>query len=291
MTNKVDAIFCADLHLMERVPPCRTDKDFIKIQLDKIYWILTWQDKYECPVFVAGDIFDKSRLSKESDIRWIEVFNTSNRGLFVIPGQHDLPNHNIEKFGDSSLGVVEKSVEDFFVDPVPFETISTYWKIGNRNIAMIHKLIHKNNDSKIKADGKIISYSAKRILKENPDYDVIVSGDNHKTFVQECQGRLLVNPGSMLRLTAAQIDHRPCVFLYNAENNTVRPEYFPIKKSSVVRDYIDIEKEHSNEMDAYVDRLNDNEEIGLSYDSNMKKFLQKNNIEKSVVKKIWSWME
>ena len=287
----IDAIFCADLHLMERTPLCRLDEDFLKTQEDKVNWIIDLQDKYKCPVFIAGDIFDVPRLSKESDIKWIQIFRQSEHGIIAIPGQHDLPNHNIKNLSDSSLGVVAEGVDNFGLRAVPFGTLGGVRAIENREIGMIHKLIHDNKSSRVKAEGKTISYSAKKILRENLEYDVIVSGDNHMTFVVEYENRLLVNPGSMMRIKADQIDHRPCVFLYDADQNKVFPEYFSIDKNVVTREHIEKEQKHDERMDAYIEKLSDDDEEGLNFSEKMKSFLKINKVKKSVKDKIWEFME
>src|SRR5688572_18895632 len=96
------AILCADLHLTLRPPLCRADKNWMLTQRDYLLQIRKLQEPAhlknhleataKIPVICAGDIFD----------RWNpppELVNFALRflpnGMICVPGQHDLPNHNI----------------------------------------------------------------------------------------------------------------------------------------------------------------------------------------------------
>lgn len=283
--KKVDAIFTADWHIRNDTPVCRTD-DFLKAMYNKIMYILSIQDKYKCPIFVAGDVFNKPRrLSKRDDNFWIDVFKQATNDIIIIPGNHDLPDHNINEYSDSSLAILENAIDNVVVYKTILETIATVGTGNTRNIGMIHKMIHRDNP--LKVNDKCISKKAAAVLRANSKYDIIISGDNHETFVEEYENRILVNPGSLMRTTAAQIDHKPCIFLYEESSNTVEQHFLPIKKEVVSRDHIDKEKEEDERMQSYVSKMRDDVEMTLSYKNNMKEELMVNKISEKTKEYVW----
>jgi hypothetical protein len=82
-------------------------------------------------------------------------------------------------------------------------------------------------------------------------YDLVVAGDNHKTFDVCSQGRTLnrppcfralLNPGSLMRMTIDQRDHRPCFYLAVVEEHSdVKYErvYYPVEEDVWETRYLD----------------------------------------------------
>ena len=288
-TKKISAILCADLHLREDQPLCRTDNYFLT-QINKLNFLFELGTKHNIwTFFCAGDFFDKAKVSEEFKTNLLEC---DMPPFYVIPGNHDLPEHNVKNFKKSSLGVMKAADKVTVKENVPLETFHTA-NIKNRKIGLIHKLIHKSTEDSVVAEGKTISYPAQKLLKDNPEFDLILSGDNHKTFVEEYEGRLLVNPGSMMRMTAAQVDHKPCVFLYYAETNTIEPVYFPIEQGVVSREHIE-EKQHKEErdkrMDAFVKKAGINIELGIKFEKNLEEYFKLIKIRKAVQQKVWEFV-
>jgi DNA repair exonuclease SbcCD nuclease subunit len=231
--RKADAILCADLHLRDTRPICRTD-NYLTAQENKIKFIYELRKKHNnCFLFIAGDIFHKAQSSQYLESLVLQYLNKSD----VIPGNHDLLNHNINQLYHSSFGVISNSMyKHSNIKLGDYKTLMCGFRTkgGNKIIGMIHQYVYKDKP----LHENIKSTKAKKLLKEN-DFDLIVTGDNHETFVEEYQGRILVNPGSMMRMTADQINHKPCVFLYYADENKVEPVYFPIQENIISRKHID----------------------------------------------------
>lgn len=119
---------------------------------------------------------------------------------------------------------------------------------------------------------------AATILKKMAGFDLIVVGHNHKPFVIEKDGRLLVNPGSLLRSNADQVDHKPRVYLWFAQDNHVEPVFVPIENDVLSREHLDIVADREERMEAFVERLNQDIEIGLSFERNIARFLATNRL-------------
>lgn len=287
MKNNVDFILSADWHLRDDQPLCRTD-DYFVAQEKKIDFICDLQREYDCPILHAGDLFHKAKSSKFLEIWCLNKFSCIvdyefNPKFTTIPGNHDLPNHSILKLDESSIGILA-AANRIDLESTPLDTIIKI-QGSSRKIGMMHSLIHRNDP--IKADGKIISKQAKKILKDNPDFDIIISGDNHQTFVEEYEGRLLVNPGSLMRYTAGQIDHKPCVFLYSTRNNTVVQQFIPIKQGVIDREHLDSKQDSADRFDSFIRRMNDDFELSLSFQKNIEAYLKANKTRKSVIETIW----
>ena len=305
--KQVDAIICSDLHLTEQTPVCRTD-DYIQAQRHKLEFIKILQYKYQCPVLCAGDIFDHWKPSP-----WLISFALKYLPdeLIAIPGQHDLPQHNldlIEKSGFNALiesGRIEylcnenaiclnKSIGDIYLTPFGQEieevcgteiyTESGYKKLNN--ILMLHQLTWQKEPW----PGAPPEGNARKLLKENPDFDLIITGDNHQAFTEEYKGRLLVNPGSIMRSTAKQIDFQPRVYLWNAESNTVQIEYLPIQKDAVTRLHLDIKEERTNRLDSFIELIQkihpEMKGHSVSFEENIKQVLKSTKIAQNVKDKV-----
>ena len=274
-----DAILCSDLHIRDTVPRCRED-DYFYTQIRKLNGLVDLQKIKDfgqfCPIFCAGDLFDKAKSSNYLVREVVECFK--NAYILSIPGQHDLPNHNIENFNKSSFGLLSEIYNETF-PRVPVGTMHEM-EYKKRKVGLIHTFVQKPRD---RQDKEIGGYSAKNLLKKYSKLDLILTGDNHKTFVVKHEGRLLVNPGSMMRMTAAQIDHKPCVFLWYAKTNTVEKIYWEIEDGVISREHIDIKEKKEERFEAFINRVKTDYEISLSYRKNLEEHFKKNKTRKGIV--------
>jgi DNA repair exonuclease SbcCD nuclease subunit len=133
--------------------------------------------------------------------------------------------------------------------------------------------------------------SAKDLLKKYSQYDLILTGHIHQTFVVEYEGRLLVNPGSMTRQQADQEKHRPCVFLWYQGTNEVERVNLPFGDDQLTRVHIDHKKKRDDRIEAFVSRLDTDWESALSFEDNMERFLHNNKIKKDIVEIIQKAIE
>lgn len=132
---------------------------------------------------------------------------------------------------------------------------------------------------------------AERLLDKFPQFDLIVTGHNHKAFVVEKDGRVLVNPGSLTRQEADKDEHKPRVYLWYAKSNTVTPVYLPIEKNVISREHLDRVKERDERISAFVERLDTDWQIGISFEENLERFEKENKVRKSVMEIIWRALE
>jgi len=277
---KVDFILTGDLHIRDDQPEARTD-NYFEAQTKKIKFLKEQQEKYKCPILCAGDLFHKARSSKELEV-W--CLNNLPDNIITVPGNHDLPNHNLNKLDDSSLGVLN-AADKILVHGVPLDTFTTI-DYEDKKIGMIHSLIYHTDP--IIAEGKIISKSAEKILKEHLEFDIILSGDNHQTFVVEYKGRILINVGSMMRMNAGQIEHKPCLYLLCTADNSVVQVFYPIKQGVISRDHIEAKTGVSERFDSFINRMNSDYEMSLSFEKNVEAYFKANKTRKPVQEEVWN---
>jgi DNA repair exonuclease SbcCD nuclease subunit len=299
-SKTADANLTADLHIRGDIPVCRTD-NYLESQFKKLEFIFELCKQENAPLLVAGDIGNKSQWSNWLLEKTISLINKYNIDIICIPGQHDLPEHRLEYWQKSGCGVLhggysifviqeEQIINDkFILFPFPYGKKITSPKYDKDipKIAITHQMVIENK--KLWPDQ--IAPEGNALLKKHPEYSLILSGDNHFPFIAECHGRLLVNPGSMMRMTAAQIEHTPRVYKWFADTNTVKAVYLPIEKGVITRLHIEDKEIRDKRMDAFVSRMTDDFEIGLSFSQNMEEYFRANRTKQSIKDKTWAAME
>lgn len=304
-----DAILTSDLHVRDTVPVARID-DYFTAQERKLSFLRQLSDENRlCPILCAGDIFHKWRSSP-----WLMylAYRLLPYPMYTIPGNHELPMHSMENYEKSALHLLEavckkeglltvlKCDEPALTDKlliygIPFGQmenagkfdVSTRPRTSRRTVLLLHELTWERKPAWAHDD-----YSADELIDKFGEYfDLIVTGDNHQSFVTKKHNTLLVNPGSMMRMTADQMDHEPCCYLYYADENEVRRVPFPIEDAVLDRDHIDRKEEHDKRIAAYIERINTQWKRGLSFRDNLAAFFKANRTPKKVRDLIWQQLD
>lgn len=300
-----NAILTADLHLTSKIPISRID-DYFQAQANKLrfLWELSMENN-NCPILCAGDVFDHWKASP-----WLcsWAYRHLPKNMIAIPGNHDLPMHSMEEYDKSALFLLEivggltVLKNESILIPGDIEIVglsfggyessmigSYFGKDAHRKILLIHEMVWPGSKKPVWAPN---SYTVKDIFFEaEGEVDLIVSGDNHQAFTAEMDGCLLVNPGSMLRRTADQADFTPVCYLYFADDNTVESVFYPIEKGVHNIDHLTEKKDRDARITAYIERINDNWEGGLSFQQNLRAFFEQNEIPRKVRELIWQYLE
>lgn len=315
--RKPTAILTSDIHMTETVPVSRTD-DYLGAQLVKLEFLNQLQEEYGCPVWDSGDLFDYWKASPWLMSRAYETLPY----MITIPGNHDLPAHNITLFDKSALahiqrtrgdvrviaptepgmGSVHQMGDEYVIVGLPYGQLKNFDPDALFNhpdfpegietfVLMLHEFVWPGSKPPWKgAPG----YSAGEILERfGPYFDLILTGDNHSPFVEELDGAILVNPGGMMRDTAAMVDDRPRCYLYYAEDNSVEPVYYPIVAGVHDISYLTTTKERDARLEAYISNMKEGAggAHGLSFENNLEAFFKANNTPRKVRELIWHHME
>ena len=309
--RKASAVLCADLHIRPDTPACRRDNFFAAMER-KLDFILALSNQNTCPILVAGDFgqYPRNRGWPTWLSRWtIEKLKKHRFPIIVIPGQHDLPEHQIDLWYESGIGILHaarvlnvigieehtlvKDMKEYGFQIVPFsygkEIKGIKKKTKTPLVAMAHMMVVKIHS--IWPGQKTLK--ALQLLEKFPGYSLILTGDNHLPFTFEYKGRQLVNPGSMMRSTSNQFNHKPRVYLWFAKTNEIDCIYLPIEgaktvyKTVYVEKQIDIIEERNEQIQATVEYMRGDSEIKLSFEDNLERYLKQNKTEKCVQTKLW----
>jgi len=281
----------SDFHFREDTPVGRTD-NYWEAQWKKLDFIVSLQEKYNCPVVHAGDLFDHW---KPSPRLLTETIRHLPEQFYTIYGQHDLPSHSlslVEKCGVVTLQVAQQlnilSRVHWGEKPTGNSSLLVTTSKGiKRRVLVWHTMNYKG---RLPWPG-CTDPSAISLLRKYPEYDLILTGDNHKTFTEQFEGRILVNPGSLMRMDADQIDYHPCIFLWDVNENTVEPVYLPIEEGVITRDHIEKIEQRDNRIDAYIAKLNSDWETSVSFVRNLEEFQRVNQVRSAVMEIVYKVTE
>ena len=282
--KRADAILMSDPHLRLDVPVCRSEAEFEPTQWMKLNFISDLQRIHNCPVLCGGDLFHHWKASPEllsKTMQWLP------RNFHTIYGQHDLPQHSLLNKDKSGIFALETAGAltvlpgvHWGQDPEKASKVLDYmnddedYTVMQRRILVWHKM---NYQGKMPWPG-CTDPKAGKLLRKFPEYDLILTGDNHKPFTEEYENRILVNPGSLMRQSADQADFRPRVYLYYAETNTVEAVYIPIQSGSVSRDHLERSSERNARISAFVEKIEGEWLSGLDFETNLEEFFKANRV-------------
>lgn len=287
----MDILLTGDLHLTNKTPSNRLD-DFEETCLRKLDFVLQTAKDQASVIFQPGDLFDNHTVSNDFLIKVFRRIKNSSIYFFTVYGQHDLKHRNK---GNTSLDVLAatcpnmillhsgsqssftKDIEVYgssYGEDIP--KINTPDKF---NILILHRMII---DEKVWEQQKEFDWG-KSFLRRNK-FDIIVSGDNHKSFALQEKDQILFNNGSMLRSRIDQVNHKPYIMIYNFETKKYNYVYIPIQNPSEVfrMEEVAREEKRDEKIKAFVDGLDDDQELGTKFEDNMHVFIQENNVPKEI---------
>lgn len=304
----VSAILTSDLHLREDTPVCRTE-DFQRTLQRKLDWLSELQQSHGgVPILDAGDLLHHWK-SSPALLSWV-MLNLPHP-FITVPGNHDMPQHNLSLLRTSGLYTLAVStsvrmLDDEFPlwdDELPFDIYAIPWGVKTlhpdcpkprkhrKKVLLYHGLTYVGSEPYPGAEKE--GLLASRLLERFLQFDLIVSGHYHSGFCcsSEDGKRLLVNPGGIARMTADEIDRQPYVYLWDAERNVAEPVAVPIEQGVIRRDHIERQEERNERMDAFLSRMSQDVEIQLSFQENLRRYMAQNDISKTVREEVWQCLE
>lgn len=315
------AIITADIELRNSVPVCRTDEDYLETMWGKVQWLTDLQERYDCPIFDGGDLFDKSVKKNPSLVLLSRAIATFRGRYYTVPGNHDLPGKSLANYAGSAMAVLEQAgavdAQSLFVqgDTIDVTELGSEQKtirMDGRDRIRIHRfpwgvplervdcydgclhaiLLHAMVYDRVKPFPGCEGYEAGEILDLFDNADLIVCGHHHQTFTRSKGKTILVNPGSLMRNDADQADHRPCVFLWYPDGDfpRVRQVFVPIQPGVVSREHLDERQDRENRLDAFVERLGAQDITGVDFEANLQQTID-SGVAPGVADKIWTYYE
>lgn len=297
--EKMKILIAGDFHYTEKQPGSRRDS-IGDAFFSKLTQICTLTKELNADILVQpGDFFNSHRandLTKSKIFRFLrENFPLDEAEILTLYGQHDLRYHR-SNTENTPLNVLDsagfikilnsKGLQyDDGHDKIDFYGASWFEDIpkpvhnDNFNILVLHKMVV---DEKIWEGQEDYVYH-NILLKRNTVYNLIISGDNHKTFTAKSgtdrKIRYLVNAGCLLRTRIDQEDHRPCVFIFDTKDRSMEQIFLEVKPfDEVIRiEEAKKEKEESETLKKYAAALKANNQItGINYRKNIQTHIKKN---------------
>lgn len=278
MSKHFKGIVTSDWHLRKDVPISRpeNEQEWIDFQFNTIQQLIDFAMDKDCPIFQIGDIFHRSQPYYGIVGRLKQQFEEHQELLYKIAGNHDLPYHSFDNVLNSgwycSPGI---EIKDVYKGAFHFGTDPTHNK---SRIVFTHQLIFPDDKSRpINNIGK----TASELLEEFPNATYIFTGDYHKNFHYEENGRHVINSGCLTRQKAGEIDYT-CGFYYVDTKEGII-EYHKFKDDVVmVRDHIEVVKERESRLDAFMELIGDTKKVTFSFTKNLTDKLNNKKVPNSV---------
>ena len=288
----MNLLFCSDLHTRSDTPICRLD-DFLKVQEDTIDQIYDIAEENNANVIFAGDIFNKARPDDAQYLETLLIRKMKEIDTSAIPGQHDLLYHKLENIDKGSFGVLRSSVLKNINILCEQNTAINYFSYGVKlenidlpqfKIAVLHKYCAKKEIPFFIRDG----ITAKDLC-DKYDYDLFIVGDNHHGFIYEHKtGQKVINCGCVTRQAADFIDYQPKIYLFDTDTKEIKTINLLDNDPSVIDiSHLEEKKNRDDRITSFVEKLEGNVDIDLSFEQNLKVYIQKNKTSTKVEEKIW----
>ena len=294
--GKMKCVITADWHIRSNLPRCRKDENWYETQEKALEQIRSFANEKKCPVFVVGDIFHSIGDTNFYCIQMIQKMARRTReGLYVLAGNHDLLHHSSENLDRSAIGVLLRSkgvlkIKDYFIENEIEDFSAGNFDEETEDAEIIFKHVLCFPDMK-SLPPNVDALTAKDLLEEYPKAKWIFTGDYHKNFHYEKNGRHVVNPGCLLRQAVDFKDYQPGFYFVDTEKNIV--EFNPIidEEEFIDDSYILREKEKEQRIEAFANKIGEVESVSLDYSENVKKALLTSGLSEELTETINELME
>lgn len=273
-------IITADWHIRNTKPRCRVDEDWIKTQQKALNQIAQICDDRKLPLMVVGDIFNSNSDTSFECINMVQKLADRIGGIYILAGNHDLPYHSSENIDKSAIGVLLQSENVFKIEDYSDEFSAP--NFDEKRNPMPYMFIHTLTiPSKDKPDF-IECETPESLLEKYPTAKWIFTGDYHKNFVYEQDGRYVINPGCLIRQVSDMKNYQCVVYFIDTEKEII--ESIPIidNEELVNDEYIIRENEREERIESFVNKLKDVESVSLDFIDNVEKALLVNKIDEKL---------
>lgn len=239
----------------------------------------------ELPIVFAGDLFDRWNAPPE-------LINFALKhlpdGMICIPGQHDLPNHQLDQMHRSGYGVLVEagkivdisiSIEGEGIAGDGFMIYGFGWgqkiqkpdsNTDGINLAVIHRYCHAPGKSYPGAPAESHFSAFKNDLE---GYQAAVFGDNHIGFQARTGECNIINTGAFIRRKSDEKDYQPRIgILYS--DGTIKTKFL-----NTSDEFWTEEKEREElpiDMQAFIKGLEELGEHGLNFKEAVDNYLKEN---------------
>jgi hypothetical protein len=292
MGKKVIAVCCSDIHLSLTPPVSRSaEPNWLDAQARAIKQLAVLCGENDCPLVIAGDVFDKSAPVPELINFTIEQFSVFP-AIYAIPGQHDLPMHRYEDVHKSGYWTLVKAgtIKDisnkcqwsshvrFFgfpwgpeIQPPPDLGKELFLGKELLNVAIAHAYIWRQGKGYPGApETALVSAFRDNLV----GYQVAIFGDNHNGFITTWVGGTVINCGCLIRRKSDEKKLKPQVGLL-LEDGVVEVHHLDCSEDLWI-DQPEVQEEPANliGLDQFLKELASlDEDNFLDFRQNLRQFL------------------
>lgn len=271
-------IITSDWHLRKDVPPSRTEteEEWINLQFNMVQKVLDFSDENNLDIYHDGDLYHRSQPYYGIISRLIDAFENHIPFLKRLAGNHDLPYNTFENVKNSgwylSPGVdltdTEKGAFHYAETPRSKRAV----------IVFTHQLTFPSEKARpFEGIGK----TAQELLDEFPSAKWIFTGDYHKSFHYEKDGRHVVNPGCLTRQSASEASYD--TGFYEVDTEAEEVIFHSLEENAPMETkHLDKTKERDSRIDAFIETVEASGKISLSYKENLDKKLAMKGISKGI---------
>jgi len=303
----IKVIMLADIHLSLKPPIWRSsEEDWFAAMQRPLDEIRKLQDKYDCPIICAGDVFDKWNSSPELINFAVEYLPT----MYAIPGQHDLPLHNYHDINKSaymslvhtgniqnvlpnrSVLVENDIVLHGFPFGYPIKPITQVHLSNKFNIAIVHEYKWIKGFSYTNAPTENMVHLQGKDMIENKwkGYDAVIYGDNHIGFKCNLGSTQIFNCGSLMRRHSDQVNYKPKIGILT-DDNSILPYYLDTKDDLCLKEMSSDNCKILLDMKGFIKELEKLESTDLDFTEAVKMYMEKNKVKAEVFEVIMKAME
>jgi len=223
--DQVIGICCSDIHLSSKPPRARRkEKDWFEAMARPLEELRALATRYDAPIICAGDVFDHWRAEPEL----INFALNCLPEMFAIPGQHDLPLHNIDLIKKSAFwtmcltdkitpvlpGLPLEIAPNLVIHGFPWGTpLQAKEELVSKklHVAVVHEYFWTD---KHRYPGAADRQSIGNWSADFFDtWDAVIIGDNHKGFLVDVNGVNVLNCGGFMRRKSDEVDYEPQIGL------------------------------------------------------------------------------
>lgn len=294
-------VMYADQHFRSDKPEARLD-DYQNTQDKLIDWLDT---EFKDHIHIcAGDVVHRARERKDQ-IGFALYLASKLHPFYGVAGNHDLLYHSMDLIDKTTLGVLERAgvykplshenplvlKDDSYLETVYVhgfhygEEIQHAPKLRSGvRIAVYHGMVTQTEEPFLKG------ITAPQLLKEFPEYDIILTGDNHKQFIVVDGDRAVINPGSLKRDNADQADHVPRVFVFDPTNKTMTAVDVPTDDDVLDRTHLEIVEQRNERLEHLTEKFTEARSITLDFHENVINYLAENDVDDDVELTVLEWL-
>jgi len=230
-----------DTHFTNKAPERRKD-NYWETEKEKFNQALSIFKDLNCDLIIqTGDLFDSPTVPNSVISEIIRILMRFDTKLHIAWGNHENYSCNRGTLDNSPLSILQSSgvVRILGDSPVKLGQHNTYGagfgdpiptpgsNDGEFNTLVAHKMI---GDRPLYPGDEVINPNS--FLRSNPGYDLVIAGHYHYRFISDFEGRVIINPGAMVRksISKSDLEHRPAVVTFDTctlNNEVIELEFIP----------------------------------------------------------------